>query len=291
MTTSATSLVNRVRDLLDDYGDNQTTITSAISSTSATTCDVASADDIDTGDYIEIDYECMRVTGIATLTLTIVRGERGSTAATHLNAATVTVDPIYFSHRVLNNLNAALGKLTKITTDATTLDVVEDQYAYTVPSTIDKLWRVEVENSDEEDQFFVIRNWEMLDGSKFRIFGTYDEDRDIRCVGTSKFDTLTGSGNLDSDFPDGNPNAINYLIYETTGQLLLQRQAKIASRDSFVGLTDAFGANLPDHSVRTARQYLAEAERFKALAMRQEAILQTPVAPTQSPTRHYLARL
>lgn len=291
MTTSATTLVERTRDLLDDYGANQTTLTAAISTTAATTCTVASVTDIAAGDYIQIDYEVMRVTNVATLTLTIERGQRGSTAATHADAAKVISQPLYPSHRMIYMLNAALGKLTKQVSDTTTLDIVEDQFLYAVPSTIDRIWRLEIENSNEADEFFIIRNWEMAQDGYFRIFGRYDSGRDIKVVGTSNFSALTNSGNLDSDFPDDNPNAINYLIYEVAGQLLLQRQAKIAGRDSFVGLTDAFGANYPDQSIRTARQYLAEAERFKQLATKQEDILKVPTAPTQNPSRIYLQQI
>lgn len=292
MTTSAATLVERTRDLLDDYGANQTTLTAAISTTAATSCTVASVTDIAAGDYICVDFETMRVTNVATLTLTIERGQRGSTAAIHADAAKVISQPIYHPHRILNMLNAAVGKLTKQVTDSSTLTVVDSQFAYAQPSTIDRIWRVEIENSDEGDEFFIIRNWEMQDGgSYFRIFGNYPVGRNIRVVGTGKFSALASSGNLDSAFPDDNSNAISYLMYETAGQLLLQRQAIVSSRDSFVGLTDAFGANYPDQSIRTARQYLAEAERYKQLAISQEPILQKPVAPTQNPTRIYLQQL
>ena len=291
MTTSATTLAERARDLLDDYGANQTTLTAAIATVGATSCTVASASDISAGDYISVNFETMRVTNVATLTLTVERGQRGSTATVHASGDKVISQPIYHPHRILAMLNAGLGKLTKQVTDSTTLDVVSDQYAYAQPSTIDRIWRVEIENSDESDEFFIMRNWEMQDGGGyFRIFGDYTAGRDIRVVGTSKFSALASSGNLDSAFPDDNPNAINYLVYEAVGQLLLQRQAVMAGRDSFVGLTDAFGANYPDLSVRVARQYLAEAERFKQLAINQEPILQKPVAPVQSPTRIYLQR-
>ena len=291
MTTAATTLVERVRDLLEDYGDNATTLSAAVTDTTGTSFSITSGTEIDAGDYLNVDFEVVRVVS-GTTTAVVVRGQRGSTAATHLNAAVVLVSPIYPSHRILNMLNAALGKMTKIVTDSTTLTVVDDQYAYALPSTIDRLWRVEIENSDEGGEFFIMRNWEMQDGGAyFRIFGEYDTTRNIRCVGTSKFTALTGSTSLDTAFPDDNPNAINYLVMETAGQLLLQRQGKIASRDSFVGLSDSFGANYPDHSVRVARQYLAEAERYRQLAIRQEPILQTPEAPTQSPTRRYLQRL
>jgi len=294
MTTSLATLVERVRDLLDDYGDQVTNLAAAITDTSATTCTLSSSEDVAKDDWLSVDYETMLVTAMSSgpaYTCTVRRGHRGTTAATHSNGATVIVNPLYPSSRIFSALNAALGKVTKQVKDTSTLTVTEDTFAYTVPSTIDTLWRVEIENSDENSQFFVMRNWEMLDGSTFRIMGNYDTDRNIACVGTAKFSALTIGGDLDSSFPDDNQNAINFLVYEAAGQLLLQRQGKIAGRDSFVGMTDAFAQTYPDHSVRVARQYLAEAERYRQLAIRAEHILQTPTAPTQHPSRRYLERL
>jgi hypothetical protein len=266
-----------------------------VSTTDGTSITLASSEGVKAKDYLSIDYEAMYVSAMSSgpaYTATVRRGQRGSTAATHSNGAMVIVNPIYHGHHILTMLNGALGKMTELVVDSDTLEVVADQFAYAIPDTIDTLKRVEIENSDETDEFFVMRNWELQDGgSYFRIFGNYTAGRNIRCVGTAKYDALTAGGNLDSSYPDDNPNAINFLIYEAAGQLLLLRQAKIAGRDSFVGITDAFGANYPDHSVRVARQYLAEAERYRQLAMRQEPILQTPVAPVSNPSRAYLARL
>jgi hypothetical protein len=287
-------LVERVRDLLDDYGDVTHTLAANVTDTSGTSLTLSGSDDVAAGDYISVDFETMLVTAMSSgpaYTCTVRRGQRGTTAATHSSGATVIVNPLYPGNRIFYCLNAALGKLTKVVKDTSTLTVTEDTFAYAIPSTIDTLWRVEIENSDEDSEFYVIRNWELLDGSYFRIFGNYDTDRNIACVGTAKFTALTTSGNLDTSFPDDNQNAINFLVYEAAGQLLLQRQGKIAGRDSFVGMTDAFAQTYPDHSVRVARQYLAEAERYRLLATRAEHILQTPQAPTQDPTRKYLERL
>jgi hypothetical protein len=256
---------------------------------------VSDSTGIDGTDWISVDYETCYVEKVSTgppYTLTIRRGQRGSTAATHLIGATVLVSPLYPGNRILNALNSALGKVQKIVKDIATLSVVEDQFAYAVPSTIDVVKRIEIENSDEAGQFFVIRNWEMLDSGYFRIFGNYDYDtRNIGVVGVAKFTAMATTGNLDTTYPDTNANAINFLVYEAAGQLLLQRQAKIAGRDSFEGMTDAFAQSQPDQSVRTARQLLAEAERYRQTAIRQCAILQAPEAPTKSPTRTYLARI
>jgi hypothetical protein len=284
------SLVDKVRDLLDEYGDAQTTLTSAVTDTTGTTFAVASVSEMDAGDWLSVDFETVYFSSANVLNATVRRGQRGSTAATHALGAIVLVSPLYPGNRILSALNGALGKLTKVVKDVATLTVVDDQYAYTRPSTIDEIKRIEIENSGLASEFNVMRNWEMIDGTRFRIFGNYSTDRNIGVIGTSKFTALATTGNMDTDFPDSNANAINFLIYEAAGQLMFQRQAKIASRDSFEGITDSFGQNFPDMSTRTARQFLAEAERYRQLAVRQCAILRTPVVPTQNPGRTYHSR-
>jgi len=292
MTTTVASLIDRVRDFLDEEIAS-TTLAAAVSTTDGTTITPASADDISVGNWLSIDCETLYVTQVMSgvpYTTTVRRGQRGSTAATHASGAIVWIDTKYPGHRILNALNGALGKMTKTVKDDSTLTWVDDQYAYAVPSTIDVVRRVEVEDSNEAGQFFTIRNWEMLDSGYFRIFGDYDTTRNIAVIGTSNFTALTATGNLDTTYPDDNASAISFLVYEAVGQLLLQRQASIANRDSFQGITDAFAQSQPDHSIRTARQYLAEAERYRLAAVRQCPILQTPVSPTQNPGRSYLQR-
>lgn len=72
-----------------------TTLSAAISSSGATSCTVRDvigfADASDTDDLVLVDSEYLLVTaGLGTTSWTITRGYAGSTAATHLNGATVT---------------------------------------------------------------------------------------------------------------------------------------------------------------------------------------------------------
>ena len=58
---------------------------------SETGVDVTSATGLATNDFIQVDDEYMKITGISTNTLTVTRGIGGTTAATHLNGVTVTL--------------------------------------------------------------------------------------------------------------------------------------------------------------------------------------------------------
>ena len=67
-----------------------TTLSAAITDPAATSIDVTSASSLIAGDYIRINNEFLLISQISTNTLTVTRGQLGTTAATALNGATVT---------------------------------------------------------------------------------------------------------------------------------------------------------------------------------------------------------
>lgn len=67
----------------------QTTTGSTISTTGVTSISVASTTGFTTGGFAQIDSEVVSITGSSAGTLTVARGVRGSTAATHATAANV----------------------------------------------------------------------------------------------------------------------------------------------------------------------------------------------------------
>lgn len=70
----------------------KTTITEAIASDTATSITVASSTGIETLDYIKVGSEVMQVAAVVSATaLTVTRGTLGTTAATHLDDAAVSV--------------------------------------------------------------------------------------------------------------------------------------------------------------------------------------------------------
>ena len=68
----------------------QTTTSATVSSTSATTIAVASTAGFSNATYAQLDSEVISITSSSAGTLTVGRGARGSTAATHISGATVT---------------------------------------------------------------------------------------------------------------------------------------------------------------------------------------------------------
>jgi hypothetical protein len=121
----------------------ESTLDGAITSTTATSFDV----DLNTGGlgaaantYILIGSEVLKVTAVSTNTLTVIRGQDGTTATTHLDAAKVfllksnvkTVKEPYAQPRVETTINegAAFAKsdTTLTVTSGTTLGAVANSY-------------------------------------------------------------------------------------------------------------------------------------------------------------------
>jgi hypothetical protein len=137
MSVSAVSLYQRTRRYLRDYRDFDS-ITSAITTTSATSVVVA-----DTTIYaarwpIEIDQETMIVKSITNATTMVVeRGAYGSTAATHLINAPILINPAFYGVEILDALNegiqACYPLIYKRVID-TSVTIAANTWEYTVPN-------------------------------------------------------------------------------------------------------------------------------------------------------------
>lgn len=84
---------NGVRDKLSAWPDLVTTLNGAIVSTTATTVTLTAVDSIVGKSLLQVDSELMHVLSVSGFVVTVVRGARGTTAATHSNGATVSVYP------------------------------------------------------------------------------------------------------------------------------------------------------------------------------------------------------
>ena len=89
---------NKIRSRLSAWADDVGALGAAISTTTATSATLAAALDISEKALIQIDDEVIRIktyVAAGTSIASMLRGDRGTTAATHLNAAPVTVYPFW----------------------------------------------------------------------------------------------------------------------------------------------------------------------------------------------------
>ncbi len=267
MTTTAASLIEQVRSRLLDYGNGAVTLAAAVSDTTGTSVSLSSIADISPRQVLMVDNELLEV--IETFagtppTATVIRGARGSTAATHTSATTVRIDPVYGNHEYLRFLNQALDasfpSLYSIS-DSHATAVAADTWEYDIPTTCAILARIEIETSTT-DVFELNRNWGYQDHNTIVLkdAATLTVGRAIRFIGYAKFDAMTISGNLDTDFPESNATAIEYLVVKAVAHALRGRQAPIARRDSFLGITDSFQVAQPFMSTLSAKDYENQAK-------------------------------
>lgn len=267
MTTAALTLIERVRARLMDYGNGAVTLGAAVSDTTGTTVYVSSIADIAARQFLMVDNELLEVLETfetSSPSITVVRGARGSTAATHTDGTVVRIDPVFGQNEYLRFLNQALDdsfpSLYSVS-DVHTSTIAANTYEYDLPAACNRLARVEVATSTS-GVYEVNRNWDYQDNNTIIIedAGCITTGRAIRFIGYSKFDALTLAGNLDTDFPDTNENALEYLVVKAAARALRARQAPIARRDSFIGVTDSFQAAQPFMSTLSAKDYESQAK-------------------------------
>jgi hypothetical protein len=250
-----------------DYGNGAVTLAAAVSDTTSTSVSLSDIADITKGQFLMVDSELLEVLDTfegTPDTATVIRGARGSTAATHTSGTVVRIDPVYGQHEYLRFLNQALDasfpSLYQVA-DSHLTAIAADTYEYDIPTTCHMLARVEIETSTA-DVFEVNRQWDYQDNNTIIIENaqTISVGRAIRFIGYGKFDAMTIAGNLDTDFPETNANAIEYLIIKAGANALRARQAPIARRDSFIGITDSFQQAQPFMSTLSAKDYEVQAK-------------------------------
>lgn len=289
MSTTVVSIIERVSDLLENYGDATTQLTVAVTDTTGGTFTVTDGTIATAGDWLTIEGEHVEVTAAGATSFTVRRGMRGSVAATHVNGTIIRVNTKFPPQRILNGLNAAqeaaYPELSSVVTDAS-FAIGTDTYDYDKPDEIDDIRQFWAETS-QAGQYELSRNFEVVNSITVHQYGSFTTGRLIRCVGTKRFSVLTYSGNLGSGFPDTNHAAINYLVYFAAADLLYGQQGVLAKRDSFAGLTDPFSQSAPALSVAVADRYYQVAIRYLRDATRKIAL---PEEILPAVGRHYLGR-
>jgi len=267
MATTVLSLVEEIRDQLGDYGEAVTALSSQLAA-AATTAAVASSSGFEANGFAYCGFEALEVSATGTGSLTVRRGARGTTDALHASGSIVRYNLTWGNHLILSKMNEALDaaypSLYSLVEDPDTLVTVADQYLYELPTTIDKLYRVEVESESTDGIYVPCNAWELLDKTHIRVFdiNQYTVGRKINLVGIAPFSNGTATGNLDSDYPITDGSAKGYLMAETMGRLLMVPQARIARRDSFLGKTDGWDSAQPYMSMAVAREYMKQAKEF-----------------------------
>lgn len=266
MPTLAT-YISRVRDYVRDWPPIDV-LTAAVTDTTTKSFTVADATIYAANTVVQLDQEALRVkSGASTTVTTYNRGDRGTTAATHLNGATVLLRPGFLDKQIIDALNSAIDAcfpyIYKEVLD-TSLTVLSSTYEYTVPflpSTtvyIPRIWKVELLVPGDLS-YRRIEDWTIAKGAtpklKFREAPT--PGATIRVRGYGPFPHLAAiSDSMDAQWP---ASAEFLPVLHATSTLLASGEAGRVRND--VGARDdREAANRPGSSSAAGRDLF---QRFK----------------------------
>ena len=211
--TTVSTLITRTRRFLQDWPDQD--VLSASLSSGATSLTVAdSATKIADNWVLEIDSEALVATSTASTgnTVTVRRGARGTTAASHSSGSVILLRPAYLSVEILDAFNAALEAMYPYIYKAVvdeSLSVTVGDYEYDIPdmpsdtdAQIYHLSEVSI-MEDGDETFYRRKDWDVLRGAtpKLRFRRSTDTGGTIRLYGYGPFPRLTLTGSLDAQFP------------------------------------------------------------------------------------------
>lgn len=274
--TTVSSLVNRTRRFIRDWPDEDVLAASVTSS--AATITVADATEYQDNWAVEIDNEVLVVTSTASsgTTVTVRRGARGSTAASHASGAVILKKPAFFNLEFLDAFNAALEAMYpyiyRPVVDES-LTTVANQYEYSIPvmpasdtdANIYHISKISIQMNTGE-AFYPEHAWDVIRGSSTSLANTAsivfrratpDSTSTIRLYGFGPFPRLTLAGSLDNLFPR---QAEELLVLYAASHLLASGEAGRVRQDRGVRDTRE-EANVAGSSMRASQALL---QRFYA---------------------------
>lgn len=268
MATSATTLIARCRRFNADWPSNDV-LTSAPGSTDSFIT-VADGTLYTQGWTIQIDSEALYVTSNGNgTTVPVLRGQRGTTGASHASGASILVRPHFLDIEYLDALNSGINATFPLLYHAindTSITTSPTVYEYTIPndqsgSPIAYLYRISfLENGDLA--YRNLRDWETIRSSTPKIkFRRYLPAGTLRVQGFSPIAPLASlTDSLDSLFPT---NAEDLLTLYAA-QFLLESGETRRARESTGARDDREAANRPGTASAAAQTLL---QRFQMRLM------------------------
>lgn len=277
MATTAQTLIDRVRSYLRDWPAITDVLAGDVTTSSWPSIQVADSSIYTLNRVIQVDAEAMLVAALAdSTTVTVRRGQRGTTAATHATGAAVLLRPNFLDQEILDAINDGIDAcwpyVYKEVTD-TSLTVVTNQYEYAVPSLpstntpIPRIWKVETKTPGDA-AYRRVTDWQIVKGAtptlKFRSV-PYPGST-LRINGYGPFSHLASGDSTDALWPmTANPLLVQYAastllasgeagrVRQSSGAVDDREQANrvgsstAAGRDTFQRFKDALlnGAHCP----------------------------------------------
>src|SRR5262245_38394172 len=236
---TARTLMTRTRRFMQDWGDSEDTLGSAMGASDTT---FTGADVYGKGWLIQIEDEAMQVTSAVAPTIGIRRGMRGTTAAAHPSGARVFVRPHFLNLDYLDALNSAVEAtypwIYKPVVDET-ITTTANTYEYAIPAvdglSIRAITRIFHRMPGDTWWAHVVK-WDLVrTGTTVKLKIGFDPGPGtVRVMGFTQIIPFTNlDSTLDSSFPVGAEDA---LVYYAAQCLLASGEARRVREDT--GLRD-----------------------------------------------------
>ena len=176
MPATGTELIERTRRFMGDYPETDTTGVSLNTTATALTVTTDARNRYHVNQMIQLEKEVVRVAAVADTSLTIVRGMRGTTAASHVTALSMLVSPRFFDIEYLDALNygiqACWPHIYKPMNDDSSLKFATDTYEYTIPE-----FESRNELSEANSRFeSSIGDWDKGGNNTFAVSGAQEHE-------------------------------------------------------------------------------------------------------------------
>ena len=239
MATAASTLIQRCRRFMGDYGPTDT-LTVSLSST-ATSFSVTDSSVFSPRWTVQVDSELLYTRSIPNSTaVNVMRGYQGTTAASHANSSVLTIQPAFTDNEYLDALNEAIDAsfpLLYQRVQDESLSAVATTWEYTIPNLngapipyIAKVWVKET----GDDVFREKRDWSVIRGATPKLIFDRSETATVRLDGYGPFVSFTTtSSTLSTQFPAGGES---FLVEYACQRLLTSGEARRVRQD--VGIPD-----------------------------------------------------
>ncbi len=209
MATAASTLIQRCRRFMGDYGPTDTLTVSL--SASATSFSVTDSSLFSARWTVQVDSELLYTRGNPTsTTVNVMRGYQGTTAASHVVSSTLTIQPAFTDNEYLDALNEAVDAsfpmLYQRVQDES-LTVVATDWEYTIPNLngapipyIADVWVLETGDT----QYRKKRDWSVIRGATPILVFDRSEVGTVRLDGFGPFVSFsTTASTLSAQYPAG----------------------------------------------------------------------------------------
>lgn len=261
---------------------NTDALAAAVTTTTQATWTLGSTTYVTPGSLLQADNEIVLVVSVASPVATVIRAQRGTVAATHLNAAPVNIyAPSDITDPELNSLirdgvNWLYPVATKEVNDDSLTTLVGTK-RYTIPAAVLEVDELYLKSADGTTWEGPLRNWSKI-GTEIQILLELPAGRLLRIRGDGRYAApVNDTDDLTSTTPPGlgiTEHLVSAIKYFCLAQLAKGQELLRSRFTQQSALIESRSGNLPEllgssrELMRIATDFRSQAARIKPFRLR-----------------------